>query len=81
MYWLNADSGERATGESWVNYVHRSCSEVLDAFRHLGSDTDFAKETSNWSVQISPERDFVFLAYFVTENEWAALSDRRSPQT
>lgn len=80
MYWLNADSGERATGESWPNYVHRSCSEVLDAFQRLLPDTDFRKEASNWAVQINPERDLVFVAYFITENEWASLSDRRSPQ-
>ena len=80
MYWLNADSEERATGESWPNYAHRSCSEVLDAFRHLFSGTDFRKEASNWSVQINPERDLVFVAYFVTENEWASLSDPRPSQ-
>lgn len=78
MCWLNADSEERHRGESWPNYVHRSCSEVLDAFRHLLSDTDFRKEVSNWSVQINTERDLVFVAYFVTENEWVSLSDRRS---
>jgi hypothetical protein len=80
MYWLNADSEERATSESWPNYVHRSCSEVLDAFQRLLSDTDFRKEASNWAVQINPKGDLVFVAYFVTENEWASLSDRRSPQ-
>lgn len=80
MYWLNADSEERAAGESWPNYAHRSCSEVLDAFRRLLSDTDFRKEASNWSVQINPARDLVFVAYFVRESEWASLSDRRSSQ-
>ncbi|MGA7925849.1 MAG: hypothetical protein WCA20_07620, partial [Candidatus Sulfotelmatobacter sp.] len=28
MYWLNADSKDRAHGESWADYCHRSCSEV-----------------------------------------------------
>lgn len=80
MYWLNADSDERIAGESWPNYVHRSCSEVLGAFRRLLSDTDFRKGASNWPVQINPERDLVFVAYFVSEDEWASLSDRRSSQ-
>jgi hypothetical protein len=80
MYWLNADSEERMAGESWPNYAHRSCSEVLDAFRRLLSDTDFRKEASNWPVQINSERDLVFVAYFVREHEWASLSDQRLSQ-
>jgi hypothetical protein len=80
MYWLNADSEERTNGESWPNYTHRSCSEVLDTFRRVLSDADFRKEASNWSIQINPEKDLVFVAYFVREDEWASLSDRRSSQ-
>ncbi len=80
MYWLNADSEERVVGESWPNYVHRSCSEVLCAFQRLLSDTHFRKEAASWPVRIDPVRDLVFVAYFVGENEWASLSDRRSSQ-
>lgn len=80
MYWLNADSEERFADESWPNYVHRSCSEVLCAFQRLLSDTDFRKEAASWPVQIDPTRDLAFVAYFVRENEWASLSGRRSPQ-
>src|ERR1700675_3318134 len=40
MYWLAADSKARANGESWVNYSHRSCSEVLNKFLQLLSVTD-----------------------------------------
>ena len=72
MYWLEANSKERAHGESWVEYCHRSCSEVLNRFQHLASVTDFKKETSSWpSVQIDPTRSLVFVAYFVTEGELA----------
>jgi hypothetical protein len=74
MYWLAADSKERAHEESWADYSHRSCSEVLNKFRHLASVTDFRKEASSWhSVQIDPAKSLVFVAYFITEAELAAL--------
>jgi hypothetical protein len=78
MYWLDANSKERANGESWVDYCHRSCSEVLNRFQHLASATDFTKEASSWpSVQIDPTKSLVFVAYFVTENELAELAKKR----
>jgi hypothetical protein len=70
MYWLAADSKERAQGESWEDYSHRSSSEVLSKFQHLASATDFTKEASSWpSVQIDPTKSLVFVAHFVTEAE------------
>ena len=75
MYWLNADSKQRAHGESWVDYCHRSCSEVLNRFQHLASATDFKKEATSWpSVQIDPAKSLVFVADFVTEDELAELT-------
>ena len=75
MYWLDADSEERGDGESWVDYCHRSCSEVLNRFQLLASSTDFKKEASSWpSVQIDPTKNLVFVAYFVTESEQAEMS-------
>ena len=75
MYWLEADSKERAHLESWADYCHRSCSEVLHKFQHLASATDFMKEASSWpSVQLDPIKSLVFVAYFVTESESAELS-------
>ena len=47
MYWLAADSGGRADGECWTDYSRRSCSEVLQKFRHLVSSTDFDKEAAS----------------------------------
>ena len=77
MYWLEADSKERSHGESWVEYCHRSCSEVLKRFQHLASVTDFKKEASSWPlVQIDPTKSLVFVAYFVTEVELATLAKR-----
>jgi hypothetical protein len=73
MYWLAADSKERADGESWLDYSHRSCSEVLNKFQHLMSATDFTKEASSWPFQIDPAKSLVFVAYFVTESELAEL--------
>lgn len=75
MYWLDANSKEHANGESWVDYCHRSCLEVLNRFQHLASATDFKKQASNWpSVQIDPRKSLVFVAYFVTERELAELA-------
>ncbi len=75
MYWLDVDSKERANGESWAVYCHRSCSEVLNRFQHLASVTDFNKEASSWpSVQIDPTKSLVFVAHFVTESELAELA-------
>lgn len=77
MYWLNADSNERVPGETWADYSHRSCSEVLSKFQHLVSTTDFEKEGSNWpSVQLDPVKTLVFVASFVTEAELADLARR-----
>src|ERR1700746_1193936 len=50
MYWLEANSKERVQGESWVEYCHRSCSEVLSGFQRIISATDFVKEASMPSV-------------------------------
>jgi hypothetical protein len=74
MYWLAADSKERAHRESWMEYSLRSCSEVLNKFQRLASGTDFQKEASNWpSVQIDRTKCLVFVAYFVTEAELTEL--------
>jgi hypothetical protein len=69
MYWLEADSSERTAHESWKDYSRRSCTEVLSRFQHLMSETDFAKEASNWKVQIDPTKYLVFVGYFVREAE------------
>ena len=75
MYWLDADSKERVHGESWADYCHRSCSEVLNRFQHLVSATDFNKEASSWpSVQIDPKKILVFVAYFLTEGALAEVA-------
>jgi hypothetical protein len=77
MYWLDADSKERGDDESWVDYCHRSCSEVLNRFQHLASSTDFNTEVSGWpSVQIDPTKSLIFVAYFVTESELAELGKK-----
>jgi hypothetical protein len=75
MYWLEADSKERKHGESWADYCHRSCSEVLNGFQHLASATDFKKEASNWpSLQIDATKNLVFVAYFVHEGDLAEMA-------
>jgi hypothetical protein len=74
MYWLNADSNDRTGGESWAEYSHRSCSEVLQKFQLLVNETDFGKEAASWPFQIDPIKNLVSIAYFVREPEWVSLS-------
>jgi len=52
MYWLNADSIQRDSGEVWADYVHRSRAEVRTNFEKLILTTDFAKEALNWQVRV-----------------------------
>jgi hypothetical protein len=76
MHWLVAESVERADGECWTDYSRRSCSEVLEKFRHLVSATDFDKEAASWPGQVDSKASLVFVAYFVLEAEWGSLSTR-----
>ncbi len=70
MYWLEADTSDRASRESWADYSRRSCSEVLNRFQQLISTTDFRKEAASWpSVEIDATKNLVFVAYFVREKE------------
>jgi hypothetical protein len=78
MYWLSADSNERLEGEPWKDYSHRSCTEVLEKFRHCLSQTDFRKEAAQWPLPIDTADDLVFVAYFVTETDLAAISSQRT---
>ncbi len=79
MYWLNADSKERVPGEAWADYSRRSCSEVLNRFQDLISNTDFSKEATGWpSVPIDPTTHLVFVADFVTETDLADLAKTSS---
>jgi hypothetical protein len=74
MYWLNADSEDRAPGESWADYCHRSCSEVRNGFQRLVDKTDFGAEASSWGLQAESTRSLVFVAYFVTEADLANIA-------
>jgi len=74
MYWLSADSTNRRDGEKWSEYSQRSCSEVLSKFEDLVARTDFAKEAASWRLDTSALESLVFVAYFVTESEFAQLS-------
>ena len=76
MYWLAADSTERMGGESWEAYSRRSCTEVLGKFQYLSTETDFAKEASNWNLQMDAAKSLVFVAYFVSEADWLSLSKK-----
>jgi len=73
MYWVNADSTERRSGETWADYSERSCSEVLGKFKDLASKTDFVKEASKLGLLSSATEGLVFVAYFETEASLAEL--------
>ena len=76
MYWLSADSSERANGEPWSEYSRRSCTEVRDKFERLVQSTDFRAEAANWDFLkdkidkgFDPTSSLVFVAYFVIEED------------
>jgi hypothetical protein len=78
MYWLRADSTERAHDESWNQYSRRSCDEVGDAFNRLMRTTDFRAQASDCEFlkhKVDAGFDSIptlmFVAYFVTEQQMA----------
>jgi len=83
MYWLSADPAERFAGELWEDYVHRSCGEVAKGFDRLVGTTDFSRilrelpsdlHDKVMSAAFDFTRALIFVAYFVTEQEFVALS-------
>jgi hypothetical protein len=77
MYWINADSTERQDEEAWNDYSKRSCAEVRKAFERSVAETDFLKEAAGWpDLRRATRRGIdlrewvVFVAYFVSEDEW-----------
>ena len=80
MYWLSADASDRLPGEFWPEYVQRSCSEVGRTFAELVANVDVQKVVQEWPTlnamltnEINPSDVLVFVAYFVTQEEFAAL--------
>ena len=79
-YWCNADSSERMPEEPWRDYVQRSFKEVKEEFTQLTRDLDVQKLAAEWptlSTLLSgrdPEAVLFFVAYFVTEQKYLALS-------
>lgn len=83
-YWVCADSSDRRPGEGWSYYVHRSCGEVSEAFEGLVRTTDFRAVARGWpelrgtaDAGLDVTRTLVFVAYFVTEQEYDSLSDAK----
>ena len=86
MYWLSADPADRFAGEQWEDYVHRSCGEVAKGFDRLVDTTDFSRilrelpsdlQDKVASAEFDFTRALVFVAYFVTEQEFVGLSPAR----
>jgi hypothetical protein len=83
MYWLSADPAERFAGEKWEDYVHRSCGEVAKEFDRLMGTTDFSRifrelpadlREKVTAAEFDYTRALVFVAYFVTEQDFVSLS-------
>jgi hypothetical protein len=83
-YYCNADSSERISDETWRVYVQRSCKEVKEKFTELSRHLDIQKLVAEWptlSTFLSgrdPKETLFFVAYFVTEREYLALSSAQS---
>jgi hypothetical protein len=73
MYWLEADASDRRSEEGWADYSQRSCTEVLDKFNDLVSNTDFVKEAARFRLLSSAVECLVFVGYFETEASLAKL--------
>ena len=75
-YWLNLDPQPQLEGEIWSDYVSRSSSETLEAFRRLCRDTDFRSVAREWEFiatkidreAYDPVADLWFVLYFVTQS-------------
>lgn len=83
MYWLSADPAERLAGEQWEDYVHRSCTEVAKEFDRVVGTTDFLRILRELPADLGEKvtaagfdftRALVFVAYFVTEQDFVSLS-------
>ena len=82
VYWLSADSSKRVRGESWHEYVHRSCNEVANEFRDLTANLNVQQVIQQWpglqarmEAGSDPFKVMCFVAYFVTEAEYLSLRD------
>jgi hypothetical protein len=76
-YWLSADSSDRVQGEPWPSFARRSCAEVGREFMALVEKTDFAAVAAGWTglreAAVDIVSTLVFVAYFVTEEEFLSL--------
>ena len=86
MYWRSADSGERAQGERWMDYVVRSEREVREHFTRLLETVDFRRDAQDFDYlrqkmageAFDPMQYLYFVAYFVDERDHKGLTRRSS---
>ena len=72
LYWINFDSNDQESDESWESYVERSADEVLTVFRKVVEETDFRKEALEFNFiknkieteEIDPLDYLWFVGYF-----------------
>ena len=84
LFWLEANSADRADGEQWTDHAQGSCAEVLAQFNALLDSTSFIEEAKKFGTfaQSLTSDDFrvkfrvLFNAYFVTEEEHQSLLGR-----
>ena len=83
-FWLEANSKDRAPGESWPEYANRSCSEVQSGFTALMNGTDYIEEARKFESFVPVDESgnlrmrVLFSAYFVTEQEFNSLGLKSS---
>jgi hypothetical protein len=80
-FWLEANSTDRATGEPWLEYAQRSCTEVLAGFNALLENANYVEEAKKFGTfsnslsmdEFKAEFRVLFNAYFVTEEDLFSL--------
>lgn len=84
LYWLEANSSDRLSAESWASYAERSCSDVSARFTALLGSVDFQDEALKFRSidpllfsRLGKLEAPVFCAYFVDEMEFERLKQTK----
>jgi hypothetical protein len=79
IYWLEVNSNDKASDESWLEFASRSCFEVQSRFKALMIESDFIEEVKKFESfalvdeTAKSKMSLLFNAYFVTEQEFSSL--------
>lgn len=78
LYWLNYNTAERKSGESWEQYCDRTAKECIDTFQKLINTTDFEQEgilnfdflKSKAAEGVEINQYLTFILYFNDHETW-----------